>query len=131
MDFTSAKTMKKKLDCKLDSAGDTPSSRSSQKQKTNIPDPTDDELPSFFKALNETGSKPAIIALVLAYSEAYVHQPMQENFPDVLTELKDDDAVELNYSELLKKCQTMEIKVSTEQAKAVELATHEQSNSKL
>jgi hypothetical protein len=41
MDFTSAKTMKKKLDCKLDSAGDTPSSRSSQKQKTNIPDPTD------------------------------------------------------------------------------------------
>jgi hypothetical protein len=54
---------------------------------------------------------------------------MQEHFPDVLTELKDDDAVELNYSELLKKCQTMEIKVSAEQAKAVELATREQSNS--
>lgn len=33
MDFTSAKTMKKKLERKLDSAGDTPSSRSSQKQK--------------------------------------------------------------------------------------------------
>jgi uncharacterized Zn finger protein len=109
MDFTSAKTMKKKLDRKLDSAGDTPSSRSSQKQKTNIPDPTDDELASFFKALNETGSKPAIIALVPAYSEAYVHQPMQEDFPDVLTELKDDDAVELNYSELLKKCQKITI----------------------
>ena len=68
-------------------------------------------MASFFKALNETGSKPAIIALVPAYSEAYVHQPVQEHFPDVLTELKDDDAVELNYSELLKKCQTMEIKV--------------------
>ena len=93
MDFTSAKTMKKKLDRKLDSAGD----------------PTDDELASFFKALNETGSKPAIIALVPAYSEAYVHQPMQEDFPDVLTELKDDDAVELNYSELLKKCQKITI----------------------
>ena len=58
-------------------------------------------------------------------------QCMQENFPDVLTELKNDDAVELIYSELLKKCQTMEIKVSAEQAKAVELVTREQSNSKL
>lgn len=77
MDFTSAKTMKKKLERKLDSAGDTPSSRSSQKQKkTNIPDPTDCELASFFKALNETGSKPAILSLVPSYSEDYVPQPI-------------------------------------------------------
>ena len=70
------KTMKIKLDRKLDSAGDTPSSRSSQKQKTNIPDPTDCERASFFKALNETGSKPAILSLVPSYSEEYVPQPI-------------------------------------------------------
>jgi hypothetical protein len=40
------------------------------------------------------------VLILPAYSEAYVHQPVQEHFPDVLTELKDDDAVELNYSAL-------------------------------
>ncbi|KAL3890954.1 hypothetical protein ACJMK2_003223 [Sinanodonta woodiana] len=37
----------------------------------------------------------------------------------------------MNYSELLKKCQKIELIVSEEQAKAVESATREQSNSKL
>ena len=86
---------------------------------------------SLFAALNDTDSKPAILSLVQPYSDKYVPQPMTENFPPVLTELRNESAIHMNYSELLKMCQNIEIKVTEEQAKAVERATREQSNSKL
>jgi len=56
---------------------------------------------------------------------------MKENLPIVLTELRDENAIQLNCSELLKQCQNTEISVTAEQANAVENATREQSNSKL
>jgi hypothetical protein len=39
---------------------------------------------------------------------------MKENFPTVLTELRDENAIQLNYSELLKQCQNTEISVTAE-----------------
>ncbi|CAC5418196.1 unnamed protein product [Mytilus coruscus] len=131
IDFTSAKTMKKKLDAKLKSGDTTPTIC---KQKVNnIPDPTVDELSLLFKSLSEINSKPAILSLIPEYQEIYVPQPMKENFPTILTEMRDDSALELNYVDLLKECknQFREISVTEEQAKAVENSTREQSNSKL
>lgn len=131
IDFTSAKTMKKKLDAKLKSGDTTPTIC---KQKVNnIPDPTVDELSLLFKSLSEINSKPAILSLIPEYQEIYVPQPMKENFPTILTEMRDDSALELNYVDLLKECknQFREISVTEEQAKAVENSTREQSNSEL
>ncbi|CAC5396060.1 unnamed protein product [Mytilus coruscus] len=100
IDFTSAKTMKKKLDAKLKSGDTTPTIC---KQKVNnIPDPTVDELSLLFKSLSEINSKPGILSLIPEYQEIYVPQPMKENFLTILTEMRDDSALELNYVDLLK-----------------------------
>ena len=133
IDFTSAKSLKKKLDLKLNSCSkmdqDTPNKEPTR--KPTIPEQTESELSTLFKALYETGSKPGILSLIAPYSDDLTPQPMKENFPPVLTELRDDDAMHLNFSELLKQCQNTVISVTEEQAKAVEKATREQSNSKL
>ena len=65
------------------------------------------------------------------YSEEYIPQPVKENFPTVVTELRDEDAMNLNFDELLKKCKETTIQVTKEQAEAVEKATRDQSHSKL
>lgn len=135
IDFTSAKTLKKKLDCKLDLCATSNSSACTPKgaatYKSKIPEPTENELSALFEGLYNTNSKPAILSLIAPYSDDYIPQPMKENFPTVLTELRDENAIQLNYSELLKQCQNTEISVTAEQAKVVENATREQSNSKL
>ena len=64
------------------------------------------------------------------YSDDFVPRQTKENFPQVLTELRDDNAIQLNYCELLKVCKATEIIVTEEQAKAVESATREQASSK-
>ena len=90
----------------------------------------ENELSALFEGLYNTSSKPAILSLIAPYSDDYISQPMKEKFPTVLTELRDENAIQLNYSELLKQCQHTEISVTAEQAKAVENATREQSQFK-
>ncbi|KAL3874200.1 hypothetical protein ACJMK2_037246 [Sinanodonta woodiana] len=133
IDFTSAKNLKKKLDTKITACSGhkaevTPEKTASKKW---TPEPKQDELSHFFSALNLCESKPAILSIVPEFSDSYIPQPVKENFPTVLSELRDDEALCMNYSELLKKCQKIELIVSEEQVKAVESATREQSNSKL
>ncbi|XP_030218111.1 uncharacterized protein LOC115547799 [Gadus morhua] len=59
------------------------------------------------------------------------HFTCVDNLPLVLTELRKDEAVHMDYSELLSTCKDVEISVSEEQAKAVEAATRDQASSKL
>lgn len=54
-----------------------------------------------------------------------------ENVPPVLTELRNDGAVYMDYSDILSMCKNVEISVSEEQAKAVEAAKRDQASSKL
>ena len=84
-----------------------------------------------FQALSMFGSKPAILSLINPYSDMYVPQPLKINYPLVLTELRCDKPVSLNYAELLDKSKQVEISVTEKQAKAVEMATREQSGSKV
>ena len=93
--------------------------------------PTSDELSSLFSALSATGSKSAILSLIEPYSDSFVPKSIGENLPLVLTELRKDEAVHMDYSELLSACKDVEISVSEEQAKAVEAATRDQASSKL
>ena len=93
--------------------------------------PTSDELSSLFSALSATGSKSAILSLIEPYSDSFVPKVIGENFPPVLTELLKDEAVHMDYSDLLFMCKDVDISVSEEQAKAVEAATRDQASSKL
>jgi len=78
-----------------------------------------------------TGSKSAILSLIEPYSDSFVPKVIGENFPPVLTELRKDEAVHMDYSDLLSMCKDVDISVSEEQAKAVEAATRDQASSKL
>ena len=62
--------------------------------------PTSDELSSLFSALSATGSKSAILSLIEPYSDSFVPKSIGENLPLVLTELRKDEAVHMDYSEL-------------------------------
>ena len=72
------------------------------------------------------------MSLIDPYSDSFVPKPIAENFPLVLTELRNDsEAVHMGYSELLSLCSEVDISVSEDQAKAVEEATRDQADSKL
>jgi hypothetical protein len=77
--------------------------------------------------LNDTKSKPSILAVVPAFSQNFVPQSMTESYPPVLTDMRNDDAIGMNYTELLSVCQSSfsKIKVTKEQAEAVEQATRD------
>ena len=49
----------------------------------------------------------------------------------MLTELQNDVAVHMDYSDILSMCKDVEISISEEKAKAVEAATRDQASSKL
>ncbi|XP_041349329.1 uncharacterized protein LOC121368656 [Gigantopelta aegis] len=132
IDFTSAKTMKKKMDRMLDTCGSSVYTPCYMAKKALIPEPTEQELSVLFKSLYDCrDSKPALLSLIPPYSDGYIPTPMEKNFPILLTELRDESAVYLNYSELLKKCQDIDIQVTEEQARVVETATREQAHSKM
>ena len=102
-----------------------------EEQSGKTQQPTIDELSSLLSALRSTGSKSAILSLIEPYSDSFVSKVIGENFPPVLTELRNDEAVHMDYSDLLDMCKDVEISVSEEQAKAVEAATKDQASSKL
>ncbi|KAK6176048.1 hypothetical protein SNE40_014409 [Patella caerulea] len=131
IDFTSAKTMKKKMDTMLDRNCSSVLSTPSHNIKKIIPEPTEEELSTFFKSLHASESKPAILSLISPYAEEFVPKPVTEEFPVVLTELRNESCVYMNYNELFKKCQDIKISVTEEQARSVEIATREQAHSKL
>lgn len=92
---------------------------------------TSDELSSLFNTLSTTGSKSAILSLIEPYSDDFIPKPISENFPLVLTELRNEEALHMDYSDVLSICNNINISVSEEQSKAVEIATRDQASSKL
>lgn len=63
--------------------------------------PTSDELPSLFSALSATGSKSAILFLIEPHSDSVVPKVIGEKFPPVLTELRNDETVHMDCSDIL------------------------------
>ncbi|XP_076034152.1 uncharacterized protein LOC143020978 [Oratosquilla oratoria] len=132
INFTSAK--KKKLDRNIDSCLETdiPNPCVNKKYiKNQIPDPIDIELASFFKSLSSTSTKPALLSLCEPYCEQFAPKSVSLDFPTVLTELKEESAIQLPYDELSNKCRSINLTVTEDQATAVERETREQASSKL
>lgn len=131
IDFSSAKTMKKRFDSNCNSAmGNALTKSNSTTKKRQIPEPTDQEMNTVFSNLAATGRKPAILSLIEGFSDSYVPKVMSEKLPKPLTELAEKDALHLNFKDLLEKCSDMQLQITAEEIKNVETTTKMQAKDK-
>lgn len=135
IDFTSAKSLKRKLDNNIQANGQINSAGGSSRTSASlkVSKPTQEEANAFFKALHDCGSRSAILSVMPPFSDNFVPKPVTNVFPQVLTELRDENTFKLNFAELLEHCKGIRPKISVtqEQADAVETETRDQANSKL
>ena len=88
-------------------------------------------MQDLFKNLSLSKSKPAILSLVSPYNLNYKPKSIQNDFPQVLSELYDPDCLEHNYMQLLQQAKLVAVEVNKTQQENVEQATRRQSNSRL
>ncbi|XP_041376642.1 uncharacterized protein LOC121389093 [Gigantopelta aegis] len=130
INFTSAKGLKRKLDDNIDQIYETPQASTSAVCSKLLP-PSPHELDTLFKELHSTGTKPVLLATIEPYSNWYIPKPITSSFPQMLTDLKDDSCMNMEYTKLLELCVNIKVQTSPDQAKEVEIATRTQSQSKL
>ena len=130
IDFTSKKSLKRKFDRMLDSETTT-ETQGTKKPEKQIEIPTADEISKFLTALHGTGKKLAILSVTEPFADEYVPTVEKEAFPSFLSDLKDKDAITMNYGQLLTQTDRIEITVTEEEVNNVEAFTREQSKSKL
>ena len=129
IDFTSARGKKRKLDDIID--GNDQQQRDNPKVPERGKTPTESELALLFENLSCGGTKPGILSLVSKFSDSYVPKSLCAGFPQPLSSLKEPSYLQLNYLELLAKCESVSVDISKEMAEKVEQATRSQSHSKL
>ena len=125
--------MKTKLEKKISSIEDEPAEvapgkEGSVKKVETFPEPTEDEMNSFFSNLNKVPSNPAILSIVQEFSDKYFPKQYGKELPVLLTKLSDSTTYELPFNELLIKCKQIkkDIKVTKEQSKAASEETKDQ-----
>lgn len=132
IDFRAAKTIKKRFDQQCQMSKENPSPPTpAPKSKPEIPEPSVEELQHLFRNLASSGRKPALLSLVSEYSDAYVPKVQSAKYPKVLTELRDQKALSMNYKDLLDRCSQITIEVTKEEIMNVETSTRKQSEEKL
>lgn len=99
--------------------------------KRKIQQPINNDISSLFGALDNSRSKSAILSLIELYSNRFVPKVIGKNFPPVLTELRKDEAILMDYNDVLDMYNGIDISVSEEQAKAAEAATRGRAYTKL
>ena len=129
IDFTSAKGKKKKLDAAIDSSL-SEESLSSIKDHACRP-PTEEEKHAFFRELSQAGTQPGILSLIPEYSHPYIPKTSLPEFPQPLTALYDPNFLKLGYDELLQKCESVNVVITSSMASSIENETKQQSKSKL
>ena len=129
IDFTSAKTKKKVLDSSI--CDDNSYVAQTLRTPKRVPKPNQDNISQFLGKLAETGSKAAVLSIAPGHSAKFKPSALHGKFPVALTELYQADNVQLSYSDLLTKCQNVELSVTIEQSKCLEEATRAQAASKL
>ena len=90
-----------------------------------------EDLESFYESLSGSNTKPAILSLIPKYSSTYVLKHSLTEFPQSLPLLYDPNLLKLDYSELLKRCESVDIAWTENMAVYVEESTRDQHNSKL
>ena len=140
IDFTSAVQKRRKICGATDSSNSvvlpssTPSSVSlvsHSDMPTTSMKPSSSELEKFYRTLSNAG-KPVVLSLVPGYCEAYVPLQSKGVLPPPLSDLYKEEYLALSYPEILTKSEEVfkSLSITSEQVKAVEQNTREQSNSK-
>ncbi|XP_038045309.1 uncharacterized protein LOC119719909 [Patiria miniata] len=137
IDFSSSKAKKRRADREIDhNAHEVISVTCSNTQpdrmtKSVIAGPTEDELSSFLHSLSVSGIKCAVLSGFEPYADAFVPVEQKKEFPVILTDLADPKNFHMNYTDLLRKCNEINITVSAEASKNVKAETRDQSKSKM
>ena len=133
INFSSAKAMKKQFENQLDNVcaapGQVPTS-TKKARKTVIP-PTDDDLQLFYGNLHKTGKKSSLLSVIPEYADHYVPKTLSTKLPPDLTALRENEAITLNFKDLMDKCNTIKLETCHEEIENLEIATREQSKSNL
>ena len=95
--------------------------------------PTFDEKKQFLESLAASHSaKPAVLSVISGYCDEYIPSSLSSELPPVLSDLYSSSNLALSYYELLQlSCATDVMAITSEQCKAVEMKTRDQSNSRL
>ena len=131
IDFTSTKSLKKQFERKLENTTQTVTSSPRQNRKQQVPPPTPDEVTDFLSKLHMTGQKAAILSVTEPYADEYVPTVEQTSMPQMLSDLKDIDALTISYGSLLERADEVELKVPSDEVNNVEVATRGQAKNKL
>ena len=103
IDFTDPKK-------RLKAIGSTPSSNDpvgsdSRHTLSTNPSPSVGELDNFFTKLSDSGKKPVVLSLVAKHSDACVPLYKRGTLPKPLTDYCDEQHLQLNYPDLLTRCE--------------------------
>ena len=129
IDFTSAKTKKKKFDEAIENV----SSRDSQKpvHPVDVVAPEPDELKFFLPKVSQCNSRPGILSLVPEFQSRYIPKSSLPTFPRSLQDLYNPALANTSYPDLLTSSESVCIELSEVMVHNIEEATRAQSDSRL
>ena len=125
INLTSARKLKADLDKKSEKVGENREATSStgSGRKETIQVPTQTEMNNFYANLNKSRIKPVALSLIEPHSSQFVSQRISiPTIPDVF----DDENLKLSYTDLLKKCFSVEICLSSEEILQIKKDTQNQ-----
>lgn len=94
--------------------------------------PTDTEKAELYDSLAKCeGAKPAVLAIVSPYSEAYIPASLHQGLPMVLSDLHKKEYLSLGYNSLLQIASETKLQLMVDQAKTVEMKTRDQAKSRI
>ena len=129
INLTSARKLKAHLDEKIENLGENRKATSStgSGRKVTVQVPTHTEMDNFYANLNKSTIKPVALSLIEPYPSQLVSQ--SRSIPTI-PDLSDDENFKLSYTDLLKKCFSAEICLSSEEILQIEKDTHVQNQAK-
>ena len=125
INLTSARKLKADLDEKIENLGENREATSStgSRRKVTVQVRTQTEMDNFYANLNKSTIKPVALSLIEPYSSQFVSQ--SRSIPTI-PDLFDNENLMLPYTDLLKKCFSVEICLSSEEILQVEKDTQNQ-----
>ena len=133
LDFSSAKSKKRKIDSAIASTSGTTSTTAPVKNHVVKQAQPDQDLQSFYLQISKCNSKPAILSLVPQHAQDFIPKSTLPNFPKPLQSLHQSNFDQLNYAELLSASVEAhdQLHLTSEMVEAVEKETRDQSQFKL
>ena len=128
IDFTSAKSKKKRVDSILEG---TPAKKCVGAQPKEVPVPSSQEINVFLQQLNNTGAQSALLSVKDPFYVNFVPEILNDKFPVLLTSLSDTDLLDKNFNDILTYCRKVSLTITPQECANVENATQEQAKSKL